>query len=360
MKKLTSFLLAACLLLTLLPAHAAQALVRVEFCDEATLLCSPVYAPQVGLLFNGQPLESDVPALLAGGRTLAPVRALGEALGAEVTWRNDARQAVLRKGDTTIVLTLGSAKAAVNGVETDLPDGIPAVMVGYQGQTRTFAPLRFVAEQLGASVEWDGGTFTAAVSTASGLAGHTAPKAPGRFTVAIDPGHGGIYSGAAYEGIQEKTVNQAVARLLRAELESLGYRVVMTMDADETVGLYERCDIANAAGADIFISLHSNASVTSSTFQGIFTYYYPGSSRGAALAQSIQTPVCKATGAVDRGILSENFVVVRETAMPAVLVEMGFMSTHEELMRLIDPAYQAKLAWGVAEGAVRYLNTLSK
>lgn len=358
MKKLTSFLLTACLLLSLLSAAAAPAQLRVEFCDEETLLCSPVYAPKVELRLNGSALESDVPAILVGGRTLAPVRALGEALGAEVLWRNEARQAVLRRGDTTIILTLGSTRASVNGVEMELPDGIPATLACYGGQARTLAPLRFVAEHLGAEVSWDGAAFSAGITTSQN--GHTAPKEPWLYTVAIDPGHGGAHTGAAYEGIAEKAVNLAVARLLRTELESLGYRVVMTLDGDSTVDLYDRCAIANAAGADIFISLHSNASVSSSTFQGIFTYYYPGSSRGKLLAQAIQRPVCAATGAIDRGILSENFVVVRETHMPAVLVEMGFMSTHAELMRLIDPAYQAKLAWGVAEGAVRYLNTLSK
>ena len=65
------------------------------------------------------------------------------------------------------------------------------------------------------------------------------------------------------------------------------------------------------------------------------------------------------TGGIDRGILSNDYVVLRETDMCAALVEMGFMSNHEELMRLIDDSYQDKLAQGIAEGIVRYLNSLS-
>jgi len=360
MKRSAAFLLTACLLLALLPARATPAAANIQWYDEAAGAYRSAAVRTVGLTVDGRPLVSDMPAILWGGRTLVPVRALGEALGAEVLWREDSRQAVLRTARTTVTLTLGSATAQVNGKTVPLPDGVPAVLVCTDSAVRTMAPLRFVAEQLRAAVDWDGAVPAARVTRGGApVYDFTPPKDPGRYTVAIDPGHGGTQSGAAYEGVMEKSINLAVARLLRDRLESLGYRVVMTMDADRTLGLYERCAIANANRADIFISLHSNASDTSSTFQGIFTYHYPGSGRGAALAQAIQTPVCQVTGAIDRGILAENFVVVRETDMPAALVEMGFMSTHAELMRLIDPDYQRKLAWGVAEGAVRYLNALT-
>ena len=157
----------------------------------------------------------------------------------------------------------------------------------------------------------------------------------------------------------EKEINLAVALLLRQRLEALGYRVIMTRQDDRDVGLYERCAIANTAGADIFISVHANAAVNNSAFQGLYTYHYPTSVRGSELARTVQGPACALTGAIDRGIASDNFVVVRETAMPAVLVETGFMSSPQELSRLTDPAYQNCLAWGIAEGAVRYLNTLT-
>ncbi len=124
---------------------------------------------------------------------------------------------------------------------------------------------------------------------------------------------------------------------------------------DASVGLYERADFANAVHADIFVSLHSNASSNPDAY-GIYTYHHPSSQVSPHLASTIQSAVIQSTDAKDRGIMSANFVVLRETKMPAVLVEMGFMTNHEELMRLIDSGYQDKLADGLANGIVRYFS----
>lgn len=181
------------------------------------------------------------------------------------------------------------------------------------------------------------------------------PSDATRATVVIDPGHGGDRSGAHYEGISEKDINLAVSLKLEAILRGYGYNVVMTRAEDVEMDLYVRSYLANAVDADLFVSLHSNAASNNPDYQGIYTYYHPTSRRGAELAQTIQTPLCQATGGIDRGIRDADFVVVRETNMAAVLVEMGFMSNHEELMKLVDSDYQDKLAQGIAEGIVRYL-----
>ena len=115
---------------------------------------------------------------------------------------------------------------------------------------------------------------------------------------------------------------------------------------------------ANQGEYDLYLALHSNAAPNYSDFSGIYTYYHPSSGRGARLAQAIQTPLTRLTGGIDRGIKSADFVVLRETEMCAVLVEMGFMTNHDELMDLIDDGYQDKLAQGIAEGIVTYLNGL--
>lgn len=186
----------------------------------------------------------------------------------------------------------------------------------------------------------------------------TAPIDPQRSTIVIDPGHGGGRTGAQYEGIAEKAINLSVSQKLQAILGGYGYNVVMTRTGDTDVGLYERADIANAVEADLFVSLHSNAAPDYPDFSGIYTYYHPSSGRGARLAQAVQTPLTRLTGGIDRGIKSADFVVLRETEMCAVLVEMGFMTNHDELMDLIDDGYQDKLAQGIAEGIVTYLNGL--
>ena len=109
--------------------------------------------------------------------------------------------------------------------------------------------------------------------------------------------------------------------------------------------------------ADIFVSIHANA-FDDPSVNGLITYYHPSSGRGKRLAQAIQTPACQATGAKNRNIASADFVVLRETDMCAVLVETGFMTNHDELMKLNTSSYQDKLAQGIAQGIINYLNTL--
>ena len=118
--------------------------------------------------------------------------------------------------------------------------------------------------------------------------------------------------------------------------------------------------MANEKEADLFVSIHCNSAPTVPTFQGLYTYYYPTSSRSKAFAQAVQDAACAASGAVDRGIASANFVVLRETNMAAVLVETGFMTNVEELTRLCDETYQQKLMEGVARGVGDYLNSLPR
>ena len=149
-------------------------------------------------------------------------------------------------------------------------------------------------------------------------------------------------------------VTLRAAQLLREK----GFNVVLTRSEDVYVDLYDRCDIANNAGGDIFVSIHANASETNLDFQGTFTYSYPKSREGERLAGYVQKAVVEEIGSVDRGLLTNDYVVLRETTMPAVLLEMGFMSCHEELERLVQPEYREKVAQGVAKGVEQYLATL--
>ena len=357
MKKLTAILCALALLLG--PVSAAETThpgrVSVKIYDEETREYGPMTSANgVRVILDGEELELDVPAFIRTGdghgtRTMVPVRAIAEALGADVEWLEEARQVLITKGDDRLLLTLGSGMAQVNGEEVPLPNSVPAIMVASDRGVRTMVPLRFVSEQLHAQVDWDNATRTASVTTVGQpLAG---------YSVTLDAGHGGIYSGAYYEKIMEKDLTLAITLRVAELLEEKGCRVVLTRSTDQTVDLYDRCDIANEAGTDIFVSIHANASETSSTFQGTYTYSYRNSVKGAELAQIIQDATVASAGSIDRGILTANFVVLRETWMPAVLVETGFMTCHEELMRLRDPDYQEKLAQGIAQGVENYFTT---
>lgn len=181
---------------------------------------------------------------------------------------------------------------------------------------------------------------------------------PAAFTVALDAGHGGSAAGATYEDRMEKDITLPITLRAAELLGEKGYNVVLTRSGDVYMDLYDRCDIANEAGADIFVSIHANASATNRSYQGTFTYHYPESVEGEKLARAVQSAVVKETGSIDRGLLANDYVVLRETWMPACLLETGFMSAREELMKLVTPEYQEKLAQGVAKGVERYLSTL--
>lgn len=357
MKRFLPFLLLFSLLLSLGASAVApppNGTASVQIYDYTRGTYGPENALSiVRLILDNMTLnEAEVPAVVIKGRTMAPLRWVAEQLGAKVEWVQGKAQVLVTRGNDTITLTMGSATARVNGVDMPLPDSVPATAMFYRGQGHTMVPIRFFSEVLGCTVTWEQRSYTARVSSA----GLDTPVSPERFLIALDAGHGGAATGAYYENTAEKDLNLSMIRKLDEILRGLGYRTMLTRTGDEDVGLKRRSVLANEAKADIFVSIHCNASETNHDFQGLYVYHYPGSVQGAALAQAIQTPACQFTGAIDRGINSANFSVVRESKMPAVLVETGFMTCHEELLRLKDNAYQTRMAQGIAQGIIRYLN----
>lgn len=185
----------------------------------------------------------------------------------------------------------------------------------------------------------------------------------GGILITLDAGHGGYDSGAVGpSGLYEKNVNLAVALKLGKILEEKGIDVVYTRTSDNVswpadVGedLQARCDISDAAGSNYFVSIHSNSSDSPSA-RGIETYYYSGNEEGKELAQSIQTELINETGLIDRGVLTANFYVIKNTAAPSVLVEVGFISNPTEEALLGDGAFQDKLAEAIAQGIMNTIN----
>lgn len=503
MKKFLAFVCTVALLTGLLPSSLAAGpggTERVQFYDEtSSRYADQTEADRVAITLNGAMLN--LPGVVqtvdgVDGRTLLPVREIAELLGATVLWMGDTRQVLIFRGSDTIVLTLGSAAAVVNGQNVQLPGGVPAGVVKLGGEEKTMVPLRFVSEQLQAQVAWNNDTFTAAVTAqlpepeptptptpeptstptkpdrgmllrvtaddnaqtitlylsqtpqyrvsdlgdrvvidlpgvaiGSGKDGSltpenpvvaavryaqhgsdldpdyarttrvvldlaegctytknvmvtgdsnlfavvvsvkppetgdkpaepAAPLDPSAFTVVLDAGHGGSASGAVYEDVMEKNITLPITLRVEELLQAKGCNVVMTRTKDVYMDLYDRCDIANEAKGDLFVSIHANASSSNRSFQGTFTYYYPNSARGEKLAGAVQAAVVASAGSIDRGLLSNDYVVLRETNMAACLVEIGFMSNHEELMKLIQPSYQEKLAQGIAQGILNHLAAL--
>ncbi|GAB6107903.1 N-acetylmuramoyl-L-alanine amidase [Fusibacter bizertensis] len=174
--------------------------------------------------------------------------------------------------------------------------------------------------------------------------------------IVIDAGHGGKDPGAVGSKAQEKDLTLRASKLLQSELEKQGFRVYMTRTVDEYVGLYDRPAIANDLGATLFVSIHINA-FTNGTASGVEVLYGNESmSSDKGLAQNIQTQLIKSLGAVDRGIgYLPRLVVLKETTMPSVLCELGFITNAAEQDKLMSESYLKKAAEAIATGIVNFL-----
>lgn len=171
------------------------------------------------------------------------------------------------------------------------------------------------------------------------------------FVVVLDPGHGGNDPGATVGETYEKDINLAVALLVQEQLAGKENVVVaMTRTEDIFISLSDRAAYANGEKADLFVSIHANALDNNKDYSGIFTFYHPNKGASKQPAKLIQDAAASATGAIDRGVRSEDYAVLRETEMPAVLLETGFMTCPAELSLLVDANYQYQLAVGIAQG----------
>jgi N-acetylmuramoyl-L-alanine amidase len=178
-----------------------------------------------------------------------------------------------------------------------------------------------------------------------------------RPTVVIDPGHGGHDRGAREEKpfCEEKRISLQTARLVKKYLDQLGYRVIMTRETDAFVPLSRRVEIAKQADSQIFVSLHFN-SARNPTAQGVEVFFHEGqgekvrATASKRLAESVLMRVIRRTSAQSRGVKKGNFYVIRESMMPAILLEGGFISNPTERANLRLLEYQEKIARGVADG----------
>ncbi|WP_217970619.1 N-acetylmuramoyl-L-alanine amidase [Streptococcus oralis] len=193
-------------------------------------------------------------------------------------------------------------------------------------------------------------------------------------TIFLDPGHGGRDSGAFYYNVAEKDLNMQIYRKLRTKLEELGYKVLTSRDSDIDVDFVtERSRMVNKTNSDIFISIHFNATGSAySKASGIQTYSYSDEpdypskinkywhnhpdrmSESKRLAAAIHSSLLAETGAKDAGLLESSYAVLRETAKPAVLLELGYMDNFSENQQIRDSRYQDKLVAGIVKGIQKY------
>lgn len=170
-------------------------------------------------------------------------------------------------------------------------------------------------------------------------------------TVVIDAGHGGHDNGAVNGKVYEKHLALDTAYRLQALLKKAGYNTVMTRSQDYFVPLGERTRIANAQRDAIFVSIHFNHTWRQNAC-GLETYYFNG--EGQQMAPLVQDGIVRHTSTLNRQAKFARFFVIRNTTMPGILVEGGFVSNNQEKERMKSAGFRQGIAEGIAEGLKRY------
>ncbi len=186
-------------------------------------------------------------------------------------------------------------------------------------------------------------------------------SAPGpdrqQVVIMLDPGHGGADPGAiGIGGLQEKGVVWSVTQQVAAILRQQGLTVQTTRQGDQTLDLQPRVDRAEAARANLFVSIHANAvNMQRPEVNGLETYYFADSSLG--LARVIHQRILGSLRMNDRGVRQARFFVLRRTSMPSVLIEIGFVTGATDAPKLSNPQWQSQMAQAIAQGILDYLRS---
>lgn len=176
--------------------------------------------------------------------------------------------------------------------------------------------------------------------------------------IVLDPGHGGMdESACSNQNVREKDVNLETAFQLKNLLEQAGAAVVLTRTDDHFIGLYERAQIANDHRADLFVSIHVNYQFDPA-IRGSEIYHFPDKETSQELAKLVSQNLSSATGLPMHGVIPNDFVVIRETEMPGVLVELGYLSNYREVAAIRTSEFKKNAARGIFQGIVDFYRGL--
>ncbi|MCL1883423.1 MAG: N-acetylmuramoyl-L-alanine amidase [Defluviitaleaceae bacterium] len=197
------------------------------------------------------------------------------------------------------------------------------------------------------------------------LASNTAFAMPlARKVIVLDAGHGGWDPGMVQGKTEEKHINLSIANKLQTFLEQGGATVIITRVDDSELSKRKSGDmqarrlIANTSHADIFVSIHQN-SFSNSGVHGAQAFYFNESDNSQKLATSIQNRLREFVDPSNKfkPKANDNYYVLKQTLMPAVLVECGFLTNYNERQKLLTEEYQEKIAWGIYLGIVDYFHS---
>jgi N-acetylmuramoyl-L-alanine amidase len=170
-------------------------------------------------------------------------------------------------------------------------------------------------------------------------------------TVIIDPGHGGHDKGGQWGRVYEKHLALDTSIRLESHLKKMGFDTVLTRRSDYFVSLPGRMSMANRYRSAIFISIHYNYTWKQHV-SGIETFYH--SQQSHKLAQDVHRGVISRVKVVDRGVKYARYYVIRNTNIPSILVEGGFVSNSNERSRMKTAWFRDAIARGIADGVQRF------
>jgi N-acetylmuramoyl-L-alanine amidase len=184
-----------------------------------------------------------------------------------------------------------------------------------------------------------------------------------RKVIVLDAGHGGWDPGMVQGKTEEKHINLSITQKLQSFLEQAGATVIITRADDTELSkkkssdMHARRVIANSAHADIFVSIHQN-SFSRSNVHGAQTFFFNESDNSQKLATCIQNRLCEFVDPANKfkPKANDNYFVLKQTAMPAVIVECGFLTNYNEKSKLLTDDYQEKVAWGIYLGILDYFH----
>lgn len=178
-------------------------------------------------------------------------------------------------------------------------------------------------------------------------------KESNKHYVVIDAGHGGSDVGATRNGVYEKNITLDVSKRVADLLRKKGYIVEMTRTTDTYVSLQDRVAISEDINPDVFVSIHVNSSNSDSP-TGLETHYYKDNS--LELAKYVHASLLNHVNSKDRGLFKSRFYVINHTTAPAILVEIGFISSPVERAQLVSESRKQATAKAIAEGINDYFN----
>lgn len=330
------------------------------------------------ILVSGKSVQLDVASSIVNGRAYLPIRVVSESIGSSINWDGSTKSVIIDTKDndeesnssSEVSLSFSTDKRDImidqifklkqpNRLVIDFDQMLVEDLIIPEiednnlienirfsqfelepNKVRVVIDLKYDVDY---SYELDDNLFLIDLNT------HV-------YKVVIDAGHGGKDPGATgVSGNKEKDLNLLIALKLANFLKyEPNIELILTRRTDVYISLDGRINLANAANADIFISIHHNSMPYNSSITGSETYYKKSDS--IELAKIAHANLLDATGFIDRNTNTANFRVIKYTEMPAILLEVGYMSNYLQEKQMKEQAFQDKVVAGIADTINEYFN----